>query len=182
MWYTKSMEKSSDHWYHEKDRVVYPGYGVGTISGFESRAMGGVERTFVVISFDDAENVSIVRIPMDNVEGVGLRRISDPAQVKEAMDWVDSGEPEIIPSWKERFADHGKKLAEGKLLSVAQVLKALWILNNKKPLSFREKKMYQKALLLLTSEVAEAKSLPRTEAEKVILASLSQAHPCPPPR
>ena len=65
---------------------------------------------------------------------------------------------------------------------MAQVLKALWILNNKKPLSFREKKMYQKALLLLASEVAEARSLPRQEAELVILDSLKKAHPCPPPR
>ena len=176
------MGKPAGVWFKEKDRVVYPGYGVGTISGFEVRAIGGTDRTFVVISFEETENVSIVRIPMDNVGGVGLRPISGPSLVKEALAWVASGDPEIIPSWKDRFADHGNKLAEGKLLSVAQVLKALWILNNRKPLSFLEKKMYQKALLLLTSEVAEAKSLPRAEAEKMVVASLSKAHPCPPPR
>jgi CarD family transcriptional regulator len=176
------MGKCSESWFHEKDRVVYPGYGVGTVTGLEERSLGGAERTFVVLSFDDAENISIVRIPLDNVSGVGLRPVSSPKEVAEALSFVDSGDPDIIPSWKERFALHGELLADGKLLSVARVLKALWILNNKKPLSFREKKMYQKALLLLASEVAEAKSHSRVETEQAILATLSRAHPCPPPR
>lgn len=182
VWYTSIMGKCAEYWFREKDRVVYPGYGVGTVTGLEDRTLGEVSRTFVVLSFDDAENVSIVRIPLDNVAGVGLRPVSSPEEVAAALAFVASGDPEIVPSWKERFALHGELLADGKLLSVARVLKALWILNNKKPLSFREKKMYQKALHLLASEVAEANSLPRLESEQSILGTLSRAHPCPPPR
>lgn len=176
------MGKSADRWFKETQRVVYPGYGVGTVTGFESRSLNGEERTFVILAFEDAENVSIVRIPLENVEGVGLRPVSSPKAVSQALQFVDAVDPDIVPSWKERFALHGEMLADGQLLSVARVLKALWILNNKKPLSFREKKMYQKSLLLLASEVAEARSLPRQEAEQVILDSLKKAHPCPPPR
>jgi CarD family transcriptional regulator len=182
MWYTSSMGKFAERWFLENGRVVYPGYGVGTVTGFETRSMNGEDRTFVILTFEDAENVSIVRIPVENVEGVGLRPVSSPEAVDQAMDFVDAGAPDIVPSWKERFALHGEMLSEGHLHSVARVLKALWILNNKKPLSFREKKMYQKALLLLASEVAEARSLPRQDAELVILDSLKKAHPCPPPR
>jgi CarD family transcriptional regulator len=176
------MGKFAERWFLENGRVVYPGYGVGTVTGFETRSMNGEDRTFVILTFEDAENVSIVRIPVENVEGVGLRPVSSPEAVDQAMAFVDSGAPDIVPSWKERFALHGEMLSDGHLFSVARVLKALWILNNKKPLSFREKKMYQKALLLLASEVAEARSLPRQDAELVILDSLKKAHPCPPPR
>ena len=62
-------------------------------------------------------------------------------------------------------------------MSIARVLKALWVLNAKKPLSFREKKMYQKALLLLASEVGMVLSKPRAEAEAKILERLEKAKP-----
>jgi len=169
------MAKKKGAWFKPGDKIVYPGYGVGTVRCFEDRNIGGEDRTFVVLDFNEAENVSVVRVPLDKVEDVGLRPISKPKEVKAAVALLKSGEPEILSSWKDRFADHGDKLAAGDLSSVATVLKALWILNGRKPLSFREKKMYQKTLLLLSSEFAEVQKKSREDAEREILALLEAA-------
>ena len=90
------------------------------------------------------------------------------------MELLSDGSLETPQGWKDRFAAHGTMMAQGDLLSVAQVLKALWILNRKKPLSFREKKMYQKALLLMSSEVALILDKTRETTEAQILQKLAK--------
>lgn len=161
-------------WVSVGDTLVYPGYGVGVVQKIEERALGEVTRLFCVLSFKETENESTVMIPIDNVNEVRLRRLSDSRCVQEALSYLSNGKPEIVPSWRDRFAQHGDMLAAGDLMSVVRVLKALYIVNSKKPLSFREKKMYQKAMLLITSEVCEVLKAPRQQIEADILARLSK--------
>ena len=156
------------------DSVVYPGYGVGRVIGTEERTFNDTSRTFLVISFKETENESKVMIPVSNVGDVGLRAPSLKKEAKKAMELLSDGSLETPQGWKDRFAAHGTMMAQGDLLSVAQVLKALWILNRKKPLSFREKKMYQKALLLMSSEVALILDKTRETTEAQILQKLAK--------
>ena len=58
-----------------------------------------------------------------------------------------------------------KKGKTGRLEDVAEVLKNLNEVQKKKSLSFREKKMYDRAKYLLVSEVAIVKGIPEAEAE-----------------
>jgi len=161
-------------WFSVGDILVYPGYGVGVVQNIEERTLGETSRLFCVLSFKETENESKVMIPIDNVHEVRLRRLSDTRCVQEALGYLSNGDPEIVPSWRERFAMHGDLLAAGDLMSVVRVLKALYIVNSKKPLSFREKKMYQKAMLLITSEVCEVLKAPRQEVEADILSRLAK--------
>ncbi len=170
------MVKVAKQWFQVGDTVVYPGYGVGVVREFQERLLNNeLKRTYCVLSFSEAGNESTVMIPLDNVQGVGLRPLSKKAVVEEALAFLSNGAPEILPSWKDRFAAHGEMLSTGDLMSIARVLKALWLLNAKKPLSFREKKMYQKALLLMASEVGVVLARSRAEAEVQILDRLGQA-------
>ena len=169
------MAKAKKLWFDVGDMVVYPGYGVGVVEGFQERILNDAKRTFCVLAFQEAGNESKVMIPLDNVEGVGLRPLSSGKRVKEAMEFLAKGQPDILSSWKDRFTAHGEMLSSGEILSVATVLKALFQLNARKPLSFREKKMYQKALLLLSSEVAVVLKRPRAAAESDILERLAKA-------
>ena len=50
----------------------------------------------------------------------------------------------------------------------AEVLKILLVLQNEKPLSFREKKMLDRSRHLLVSEIAIAKGVRESEAEALI--------------
>ena len=162
-------------WFAVGDTLVYPGYGVGVVQNIEERHIGDTKRLFCVLSFKESENESKVMIPVDNVGEVRLRPLSDARGVNEALEYLAAGPCEIIPSWRDRFALHGDLLSKGDLMSVVRVLKALYVLNAKKPLSFREKKMYQKAMLLITSEVCEVMKAPRLQVEADILSRLSKA-------
>ncbi len=175
MWYDKHMVTAKKPWFSEGDVLVYPGYGVGQVVEFQERLIGTAKRVFCVIAFREAGNESKVMIPVDNIAGVGLRPISSQKRVKEALTFLSSGQPDILASWKDRFSAHGDLLSTGDLMSVATVLKALYVLNTRKPLSFREKKMYQKALLLMASEVGMVLGKPRADVEVDLLARLASA-------
>ncbi len=63
----------------------------------------------------------------------------------------------------------------GSLLDVAVVLKGLLILNQTKPLSFREKKMLERARYLLVSELALAKNVAEPEVEDLLTKALAKS-------
>jgi CarD family transcriptional regulator len=168
------MGDPSRLWFGVGDTVVYPGYGVGVVQQIEERTLNGRTRLFCVLLVREGDNESRVMIPVDNVAEVRLRPPASPAEAEEALAILSGPPPEILPSWRERFSAHSDMLARGDLLSVAKVLKALYLLNARKPLSFREKKMYQKALLLVTAEVGHSLSRSRSETEADVLDRLSR--------
>ena len=63
----------------------------------------------------------------------------------------------------------------GSLLEVSAVLKGLLLLNQSKPLSFREKKMLERARYLLVSELAMAKNCDDVMIEEMPAKALSMS-------
>jgi len=154
------------------DKVVYPGYGVGQVSAIEERDLNGRKEHYLVLAFTDTENISKVMIPNSSITEVGLRPPSSAKIVKEALEFLKNGVPEAFVTWKDRFTAHTVMVAKGDLMSIARVLKSLYIQNQRKPLSFREKKMYQRCLLLMSSETALVKNLSRQKVEENIQTAL----------
>ena len=64
-------------------------------------------------------------------------------------------------NWKGRFKENSDKMRTGSLFEVAVVLKGLTFLARKKALSFREKRMLDRAKFLLVSEIAEVEGKSR---------------------
>ena len=63
----------------------------------------------------------------------------------------------------------------GSLLEVAGVLKSLIALHAAKPLSFREKKMLDRARYLLVTELAMSKNVEEVEIEDMLNKALSKS-------
>lgn len=166
------MGRKSGNHFSVGDRVVYPGYGVGEVSSIEEKNLGGRKQHFLVLAFTDTENVSRVMIPHTSIEEIGLRLPSSPKIVGHAFDFLKNGVPEAFTTWKDRFTAHTTMVAKGDLISIAKVLKALYVQNKRKPLSFREKKMYQRCILLMSSETALVKKLTREKMEAAMMAAL----------
>ncbi|NMB98687.1 MAG: hypothetical protein GYA35_00215, partial [Thermoanaerobaculaceae bacterium] len=143
-WYNYTMGKKSCADFSVGEKIVYPGYGVGEIVKTEVREMNGNNQLFFIVSFSDSENVSTVMIPQTSFSEIRIRKPSSASTVKKALDFLKNGVPEEFPTWKDRFTAHSAMVQQGDLVSIAQVLKSLHIQNWKKPLSFREKKLYQK--------------------------------------
>ncbi len=79
------------------------------------------------------------------------------------------------PDWKHRFKENSERMRTGSLIEVAAVLKSLVSLSRSKPLSFREKKMLERAKYLLVSEMATAKNTTAELAEVLVVKSLAKA-------
>src|SRR5258708_658349 len=58
-------------------------------------------------------------------------------------------------SWKGRFKDNSDRMRTGSIYDVVEVLKSLTFLSKSKSLSFREKRMLDRAKFLVVSEITE---------------------------
>jgi CarD family transcriptional regulator len=78
--------------------------------------------------------------------------------------------------WKDRFKENSERMRTGFLLDVAAVLKNLLMLGQSKALSFREKKMLERARYLLVSELAISKACDEVEVEQVLAKALTKCN------
>src|SRR6266404_6279749 len=95
--------------------------------------------------------------------------------IEQISDYLTDGKCENHTDWKYRFKENSEKMRTGSLLDVADVLKSLLVLNQSKPLSFREKKMLERARYLLVSELAMAKNLQEGEVEHLLSRALAKS-------
>ena len=113
-------------------------------------------------------------VPFHNVNSVGLRRVVRNGEIQKILDFLTDGECLNNADWKYRFKENSERMRTGSLLEVAAVLKGLLMLNQSKPLSFREKKMLERARYLLVSELAMAKNCEERQIEDLLTKALSK--------
>ena len=101
---------------------------------------------------------TLVLVPVDNVEGVGLRRAIPDGDVKKLYTLIGNGKIDNHLNWKGRFKDNSDKMRTGSIYDVVDVLKNLNFLSTSKHLSFREKRMLDRARFLVVSEISEVSS------------------------
>jgi CarD family transcriptional regulator len=87
---------------------------------------------------------------------------------------LKDGEVTTYDDWKGRFQANSEKMRTGDIKAVAEVLKSLTMLNEVKPLSYRERKMLDRARFLLISELAEAGGKPVETVETQIDDALAE--------
>ena len=136
------------------DKVVYPNHGVGVIEDVKQRAIGDIESRFYCLRILSTD--STVMVPVDNIKTVGLRKVLTKREVTRVVKVLKEGDVTTYDDWKGRFQANSEKMRTGDIKAVAEVLKSLTMLNEVKPLSYRERKMLDRARFLLTSELAEA--------------------------
>ena len=154
------------------DKVVYPNHGVGIIEQISSRTIGSSVEQFYLLRIKSSSLK--VMVPFHNVTSVGLRRVVRNGEVQKILDFLTDGKCENHADWKYRFKENSEKMRTGSLLEVAIVLKSLLLLNQSKPLSFREKKMLERARYLLVSELAMAKNWDEGQVEQMLSKALSR--------
>ena len=113
-------------------------------------------------------------VPVGNTERVGLRPLYRQNQVKTLFGLLESRISGAARDWKDRYRDNVEKMKTGRLEDVADVLKNLTQVSRRKSLSFREKKMYERAKHLLVSEIAIIKGIGEKDAEALIEKSLDK--------
>src|SRR5215472_8179414 len=156
--------------FHIGDKVVYPNHGVGVIEQISSRSMGSTVERFYLLNIK-ASSLKVM-VPCNNAGSVGLRRVVRNGEIQKVLDLLSIAESN--GDWKDRFKENSERMRTGSLIEVAYVLKNLIALHQAKPLSFREKKMLERARYLLVSELAMARNCEEAKIEQVLTEALAK--------
>jgi CarD family transcriptional regulator len=165
---------SSDVNFHIGDKVVYPNHGVGIIEHIGSRSIGATVERYYLLNIK-ASSLKVM-VPCHNATSVGLRRVVRNGEVQKVLDLLSITENGSNGDWKDRFKENSDRMRTGSLLEVAGVLKSLIALHKSKPLSFREKKMLERARYLLVSELALARNCEETKIEELLTLTLAKCN------
>jgi CarD family transcriptional regulator len=158
--------------FHIGDKVVYPNHGVGVIEQISSRSIGATVEKFYLLNIK-ASSLKVM-VPCNNVGSVGIRRVVRNGEVQKIIDFLSVAEDLSTADWKDRFKENSDRMRTGSLFEVASVLKSLIALHQAKPLSFREKKMLERARYLLVSELAMSRNCEETKIEELLSLSLAK--------
>jgi CarD family transcriptional regulator len=135
------------------DKVIYPNHGLGIVKKIEEKTILGTTCGFYSLRMSASETT--VLVPLDNVDGVGLRHAIADTEVKKLFTQLGNGKIDNHQNWKGRFKDNSDKMRTGSIRDVIDVLKSLNFLSKSKNLSFREKRMLDRAKFLVVSEISE---------------------------
>ena len=135
------------------DKVIYPNHGLGIIERIEEKTILGTTCGFYSLRI--ASNETMVLVPVGNADSVGLRRAIGDTEVDRLFRILGDGKIDSQQNWKGRFKDNSEKMRSGSIYDVADVLKSLTLLSKSKNLSFREKRMLDRARFLVVSEISE---------------------------
>lgn len=164
---------TGDTSFHIGDKVVYPNQGVGVIEQIGSRTLGNAVEKFYLLRIDGSS--LRVMVPFHSVGAVGLRRVIRNGEVQKVLTYLTAFKCDNHTDWKCRFRENSDKMRTGSLMDVAAVLKSLLHLHQSKPLSYREKKMLDRARYLLVSELALARNGSEAEVETLITRALGKS-------
>lgn len=155
------------------EKVVYPNHGVGVIEQISYGTLNGRTETYYMLRI--TSNQLKVMVPRSNAEAVGLRPVIRNGETEKVLGYIAKGKFNSHHDWKHRFKENSERMRTGSLLEVAAVLKSLVALSRTKPLSFREKKMLERAKYLLITELATAKNTTAETIENALVKSLAKA-------
>ena len=155
------------------DKVVYPNHGVGIIEQINFGVMNGRTEKYYMLKIY-ASGLKVM-VPATNAISVGLRPVIRNGETLKVLGFLEKGKPNSHHDWKHRFKENSERMRTGALIEVAAVLKSLVSLSRTKPLSFREKKMLERAKFLLVSELATARNTSPETMEGALIKSLAKA-------
>jgi CarD family transcriptional regulator len=106
------------------DYVVYPKHGVGRVVELQSEEIAGMKLELYVLRFEK-ERMTL-RVPVNKVEAIGMRKLSSDKTLKEAMQTL-TGKPKVKRTmWSRRAQEYEAKINSGDLVSIAEVTRDLF--------------------------------------------------------
>ena len=168
----RSPSLGGDVQFEVGDKVIYPNHGLGVVERIETKTILGTTCGFYSLRM--ASSDTTVLVPVDNVEAVGLRHAIGDHEVKKLFTLLGNGKIDNHQNWKGRFKDNSDKMRTGSIYDVIDVLKSLNHLSKSKNLSFREKRMLDRAKFLVVSEISEVMSEPDAAVEKRVEKALDR--------
>jgi CarD family transcriptional regulator len=153
--------------------VVYPAHGVGKIERIEEREVAGAKLELFVVSFE--KDKMTLRVPIGKAKAVGLRRLSSPEVVKDALKTLRGRARIKRTMWSRRAQEYEAKINSGDLVSIAEVIRDLHRATGQPEQSYSERQLYEAALDRLAREVAAVEKIDEQSALKQVETALTKA-------
>ncbi len=151
--------------YQIGDKIVYPIYGAGTIEAVETKEILGQSHDYYVIKTNSKMKVMV---PIEKCDEAGIRHIVEEDALEELFETLKADSNKMPDNWNRRYRENMEKIKTGDLMQVAEVVRNLYRVEKQKNLSNGEKKMLEKSMLIISSEVALVKNITQEKAEKMI--------------
>ena len=147
------------------DYAVCPGHGVGQLVDIEERELGTFKKQFYIIKI--LANGMTVMVPTDSENGI--RNLVTEEEVEEVYQLLNDHDVKVDNStWNRRYRDYCLKIKTGSVVEIAEVLRQLFLLKQKKSLSFGEKKMLEQCRELLAQEFSISNKIDKNSINKKI--------------
>ena len=153
--------------------VVYPAHGVGQILAIEEQEIAGAKLELFVINF--IKDKMTLRVPTAKVANVGMRKLSDPALVRRALETLKGRARVKRTMWSRRAQEYEAKINSGDIVAIAEVVRDLYRSESQPEQSYSERQLYEAALDRLSREIAVVQHVTETEAVKEIEGQLAKS-------
>ncbi|MCE8526578.1 CarD family transcriptional regulator [Ruegeria pomeroyi] len=160
------MTKSKKLEFRPNDYVVYPAHGVGQILSIEEQEVAGFTLELFVISFE--KDKMTLRVPTNKATESGLRSLSSPDVINQAMKTLKGKAKVKRAMWSRRAQEYEQKINSGDLISIAEVVRDLHRTDDQREQSYSERQLYEAALERLTREVAAVSGADEMAAAKQV--------------
>lgn len=150
--------------FKKKEHIVYPAHGVGQITDIEEREVAGINLSLYVITFE--KDKMTLRVPIAKAKAVGMRRVSGPDVVKNALTTLKGRARIKRTMWSRRAQEYEAKINSGDLISIAEVVRDLHRGEGQPEQSYSERQLYEAAIDRMAREVAAADGVSEDAAVK----------------
>ena len=159
--------------FRANESVVYPSHGVGRVVRIEEQLFGEVKVPLLVIYFEKEKMT--LRVPKARAADAGLRSLSSPTRIREAIETLKGRARIKRMMWSRRAQEYEQKINSGDILSIAEVVRDLHRVGDQSQ-SYSERQLYQQARERLVTEVAAVQKTDVSQArERVDEALLTRA-------
>ena len=161
------------HEFKTNDHVVYPTHGVGKVSGIEEQEVAGLRLELFIIDFE--KDKMTLRVPTMKAKAVGMRKLSSPEVVGNALNTLKGRARIKRTMWSRRAQEYEAKINSGDIVAIAEVVRDLYRSESQPEQSYSERQLYEAALDRLSREIAVVQHSTETEAVKEIESQLAKS-------
>ncbi|MCL2012817.1 MAG: transcriptional regulator [Cystobacterineae bacterium] len=148
------------------ETVVYPNQGLCNVTGIEEKEVANQKLLFIHLV--RLNNDAKVMVPTEKALQIGLRKVATHAEVLSVLEFLKSDSDKASLDWKTRARINTEHMARGSLMGLAEVVKALQVLSELRPLPTKERELYNNARSMLVEEMAASLQMEPCEAEDTI--------------
>ena len=164
---SKKLQFSSNEY------VVYPAHGVGKVVSIEEQEIAGASLGLYVVAFE--KDKMTLRVPTNKAEEIGMRSLSSPDVVSQALTTL-KGKPKVKRAmWSRRAQEYEQKINSGDLIAIAEVVRDLHRNDEQREQSYSERQLYERATDRMVREVAAIEKTDKGSAIELILETLTKA-------